>query len=143
LLGTQLAAPQRRQILLIGDGSFQLTVQELSTMLRQGLAPVIVLINNDGYTIERVIHGARQSYNAIQAWQYHQLPAMFAVSSHPVSLRVTTEEELEDALEQVEQCAGRLCFLEVVMQWDDAPENLKQFGKIVETRNGFAESGAR
>lgn len=58
LLGTMLAAPDRRHILLIGDGSFQLTAQELSTLLRHGLAPVIVLVNNDGYTVERCILGA-------------------------------------------------------------------------------------
>ena len=74
-------------------------------------------------------------------WRWFRVRANLWRVHLALSLRVTTEEELEDALEQVEQCAGRLCFLEVVMQWDDAPENLKQFGKIVETRNGFAEKG--
>jgi TPP-dependent 2-oxoacid decarboxylase len=50
LLGTLKAAPERRHILLIGDGSFQLTAQELSTILRHGLKPLIFLINNGGYT---------------------------------------------------------------------------------------------
>ncbi|WP_447084414.1 thiamine pyrophosphate-dependent enzyme, partial [Staphylococcus aureus] len=47
-LGTQIANPYRRNILLIGDGSLQLTVQSLSTMIRQNLNPVIFVINNDG-----------------------------------------------------------------------------------------------
>jgi indolepyruvate decarboxylase len=51
------AAPERRHILLIGDGSFQLTAQELSTILRHDLKPLIFLINNGGYTIERTILG--------------------------------------------------------------------------------------
>ena len=59
-LGSQLANPHRRNILLIGDGSFQLTVQELSTMIRQDIKPVIFLINNDGYTVERLIHGMEE-----------------------------------------------------------------------------------
>ena len=51
-LGTQIADPQRRNVLLIGDGSLQLTVQSLSTMIRQNLKPVIFVINNDGCTVE-------------------------------------------------------------------------------------------
>ncbi|RBN36298.1 pyruvate decarboxylase, partial [Priestia megaterium] len=65
LLGSQLADKNRRNVLLIGDGSFQLTAQELSTMLRQHIKPVIFLINNDGYTVERAIHGENQVYNDI------------------------------------------------------------------------------
>src|SRR5699024_206 len=56
-LGSCLAAPQRRQILFIGDGSFQVTAQALSTMLANDCKPIIFLVNNRGYTIERYIHG--------------------------------------------------------------------------------------
>jgi TPP-dependent 2-oxoacid decarboxylase len=56
-LGTLLAAPRRRQLLFIGDGAFQMTAQELSTILRRGLKPIIFLVNNNGYTIERLILG--------------------------------------------------------------------------------------
>ncbi|MCC3312343.1 thiamine pyrophosphate-dependent enzyme [Nocardia africana] len=51
LLGTLTAAPERRHLLFVGDGSFQLTVQELSTILRRDHKPVIFLINNGGYTM--------------------------------------------------------------------------------------------
>ncbi len=77
LLGTQLANVTRRNILIIGDGSFQLTVQELSTMLRHNLKPIIFLINNNGYTVERAIHGRDQPYNDIQMWDYNKLPNVF------------------------------------------------------------------
>ena len=76
-LGSQLANPNRRNILLIGDGSFQLTVQELSTMIRQDIKPVIFLINNDGYTVERLIHGMEEPYNDINMWDYKALPKVF------------------------------------------------------------------
>jgi indolepyruvate decarboxylase len=62
LLGTLLAAPRRRQLLFIGDGAFQMTGQELSTILRRGLKPIIFLVNNNGYTIERLILGPGSSY---------------------------------------------------------------------------------
>ena len=57
VLGTHLADKSRRNILLSGDGSFQLTVQEVSTMIRQKLNTVLFVVNNDGYTIEGLIHG--------------------------------------------------------------------------------------
>ncbi|MCI1746939.1 MAG: thiamine pyrophosphate-dependent enzyme [Acidipropionibacterium sp.] len=78
LLGSQLAAPDRRHLLFIGDGSFQLTAQELSTILREELSPIIVLINNRGYTIERWILGMRSAYNDIAGWDYLALPRAFA-----------------------------------------------------------------
>ena len=73
LLGALLAAPQRRQILCIGDGSFQVTAQELSTILRHNLKPIIILINNDGYTVERMILGENATYNDINMWRYARL----------------------------------------------------------------------
>jgi TPP-dependent 2-oxoacid decarboxylase len=48
----------------------QVTVQEVSTMIRNNLDPIIFIINNDGYTIERLIHGLKRKYNDIQPWQY-------------------------------------------------------------------------
>lgn len=61
-LGALMAAkeapgPRRRVILFTGDGSIQLTVQDIATMLKNGLKPILVVLNNDGYTIERLIHG--------------------------------------------------------------------------------------
>ena len=68
---------QARTVLLIGDGSFQLTAQELSTIIHHKLDVVIFLINNDGYTIERCIHGRNADYNGITPWRYLKAPALF------------------------------------------------------------------
>jgi pyruvate decarboxylase/indolepyruvate decarboxylase len=122
LLGCAIASPNRRSILLIGDGSFQMTAQELSTLLRYDLKPIIFLINNDGYTIERDIHGEKMPYNDIQRWNYHKLPEVFG--NNRESLKVSTEEELETALQKAEQDRGSLAFIEVVMDKMDNPENL-------------------
>src|SRR6201999_3134279 len=56
-VGAGVAHPDRRTVLLIGDGAAQLTVQQLGTISREGLSPVIVVVNDDGYTVERAIHG--------------------------------------------------------------------------------------
>jgi len=76
--GAALAAKEKgikRTILFTGDGSFQLTAQEVSTMIRNKLNPIIFVICNEGYTIERYIHGMNDSYNDIQPWNYKDLPA--------------------------------------------------------------------
>ena len=122
LLGCCVAAPQRRSILLIGDGSFQMTAQELSTILRHDLKPIIFLINNDGYTIERDIHGAKMPYNDIARWNYQKLPEVFADNGW--GIKVSTEAELESALQTAEQCRDKLAFIEVVMDKMDSPEIL-------------------
>lgn len=92
--GVQTAEPQRRAILLIGDGAAQLTVQELGSMLRDGLKPVIFVLNNQGYTIERAIHGPEQRYNDIARWNWTQLPPALAGERPVKTLRVSDPDGL-------------------------------------------------
>jgi len=106
-LGVCLARPDKRAVLLQGDGSFQMTAQELSTLLRQHCNPIIFLLNNDGYVIERLIHDG--PYNDIQPWRYHALPAAFGGDA--LSLEVRTEGELEAALTAAGENTDRLVFI--------------------------------
>jgi pyruvate decarboxylase/indolepyruvate decarboxylase len=135
LLGCAIAASERRTILLIGDGSFQLTAQELSTLLRHDLKPIVFLINNDGYTVERVIHGPTMPYNDIQRWQYHRLHEVFGGNGWGV--KVSTEGELEDALKKAEVERDRLTFIEVVMDKMDSPDILLKIGKAAAEMNKY------
>jgi indolepyruvate decarboxylase len=98
LLGTLTAAPQRRHILFVGDGSFQVTAQELSTILRHDHKPVIFLINNGGYTIERGYLGKTEPYNDIAIWSYADLPKVFRRDTSARSFVVKTVSDLQDAL---------------------------------------------
>lgn len=59
-----------RAILFVGDGSLQMSIQELSTIIKERLNVIVVIINNDGYTIERAIHGRNQKYNDIASWRH-------------------------------------------------------------------------
>ena len=138
LLGAQLADPSRRCILLIGDGSAQLTIQELGTLGRHGLTPIIILVNNDGYTVERVIHGPRASYNEIGTWNWSALPAALGV--HNALIRgAHTSEELDDALGQAARNPDRLVFIEAFTDIDDAPELLVEIAQGVRNRNGVRD----
>ena len=127
--GSMMANPQRRHVLFIGDGSFQLTAQELSSMLRHLLCPIIFLLNNDGYTIERLILGENSSYNNIQPWKYRSLCDVFADQSLFDTFRVTTPSELEAALKAA--CVGcKLHFIELVLPRMDAPPTLRALGPV-------------
>lgn len=130
LLGTLLAAPDRRQMLFIGDGSLQLTVQELSTILRHGLKPIVFVINNDGYTIERLILGENAAYNDIAEWRYTDLPEVFAPNAKSLNFSVETMPELEAALEQAQK-AETLTLIEVKFARMDAPAGMAAFCKKV------------
>lgn len=73
-LGAQTANPQLRPIVLVGDGAFQMTGMELSTILRRGGNPIVIVLNNHGYTTERFLQEG--PFNDIAAWNFHCLPAV-------------------------------------------------------------------
>lgn len=125
-LGASMAAPNSRPIVFVGDGAFQMTAQELSTIIRHKLNPIIFLINNDGYTIERVIHDG--SYNDLQPWKYHQLPQVFGESW---SCEVWTEGELETALAQAKANTDCVSFIEIHLDRFDCSQGLIRLGKAV------------
>ncbi|MFF0456401.1 alpha-keto acid decarboxylase family protein [Nocardia africana] len=118
LLGTLTAAPERRHLLFVGDGSFQLTAQELSTILRHDHKPVIFLINNGGYTIERGYLGKTESYNDIATWAYAALPKVLRPDTTARSFVVETPAGLYNALAAPND---RLIFIESIMDRFDSP----------------------
>ncbi|HHT20260.1 MAG TPA: alpha-keto acid decarboxylase family protein [Tissierellia bacterium] len=134
LFGSLLANPQRRQILFIGDGSFQVSAQALSRIIDRGLNPIIFVINNDGYTIERYIMGMEESYNDIPAWQYHRLPALLSAKNRMLTFHVTTQGELAQALKDIEEI-DHGALIELHLHPLDAPEALKKFGPDVAAFN--------
>jgi len=122
-LGAAMAAQDRQVVLFVGDGSFQVTCQDISTMIRNHLKPIIFLLNNDGYTIERVI--TDHSYNDIQPWHYHKLVDVFGGG---LGIDVHTEGELEDALVKTAK-ADCLVFIEIHTDRMDCPESLRSAGR--------------
>lgn len=118
LLGTLTAAPHRRHLLFVGDGSFQMTAQELSTMLRHHYKPVIFLINNGGYTVERCHLGKTSRYNDVATWAYADLPKVFHPGTTARSFVVKTVEDLRQALSAPNDT---LIFIESIMDPYDAP----------------------
>jgi indolepyruvate decarboxylase len=125
LLGTLTAAPDRRHLLFVGDGSFQLTAQEVSTMLRHDHKPVIFLINNGGYTIERCWLGKTSRFNDVANWAYADLPKVFRPDTTARSFVVRTVADLDKALSAPNDT---LIFIEAVMDPFDAPTAVIESG---------------
>ncbi|PFH90526.1 thiamine pyrophosphate-binding protein [Bacillus sp. AFS088145] len=132
--GACIAAPERRVLLFTGDGSLQLTVQEISSMLYYGCKPIIFILNNDGYTIEKYLNvkTKNQTYNKIPRWSYTKLAEAFG--GNAFTAIVSTNGELEQAINQAEiECSERLCIIEMIVKDPlDAPENMKKMYKYLE-----------
>ncbi|MGH1978187.1 alpha-keto acid decarboxylase family protein [Rothia sp. L_38] len=129
LLGAAMADTDSRGVLMVGDGSAQLTIQEIGTIIREGVNPVVFLINNDGYTIERSIHGVEAQYNDITAYDWSKIPAAFGgTDSNTVTLRAATVREFDEACRVAKENRDKLVFIEVVTAPMDMPELLEKFG---------------
>lgn len=120
--GACIAAPERRVLLFTGDGSLQLTAQEISSMLANDCKPIIFVLNNCGYTIEKYLNvkTENQLYNQIPNWEYTKLPEAFGESAFTAVVK--TNKELDDAIKQAEG-ANKLCIIEMIINNPlDAPE---------------------
>ncbi len=131
-MGASMAKPQKRVLALIGDGAFQMTAQELSTIVREKLSPIIFLINNRGYTIERLIHEG--PYNDINNWDYASLPKIFGHESPP--LLVETEGDLEDVLDNATKNPDKLIFAELRLDSLDSSPMLAKIAEGVRRMSG-------
>ena len=137
-LGACLAQPDSRGILLIGDGAAQLTVAELGTMVREGLAPLVVVVDNDGYTVERAIHGPAEPYNDITRWDWTAAPAMFAPGGGARACRAETVGELREALTAAREDPTTLAVVQAVVPRDDVPQLLADLTKALGQANSKA-----
>jgi indolepyruvate decarboxylase len=142
-VGAGLAAPDRRLLLLTGDGSHQLTAQAVGTMHRFGLKPIIILINNDGYTIERYLcDDPMDSFNDIGKWNYSKLPEAFGIGDALVAT-TRTVGEFGEALNAAE-ASGKLSYIEVVLEAMDAPEVMRRIRENRDTLYGTnSEEGGK
>ncbi|KAG7664143.1 uncharacterized protein J8A68_002326 [[Candida] subhashii] len=139
-VGAAMAAqeidPNKRVILFIGDGSLQLTVQEISTLCKwECNNTYLFVLNNDGYTIERLIHGMNATYNDIQPWNNLDLLPLFNAKEYE-TLRISTVGELNKLFTDKKfSTPNKLRMIEVMLPRMDAPANLVAQAKISEATN--------
>ncbi len=127
--GIALAKKAGRTLLITGDGSLQMSVQAISTMLRYNLKPVILVLNNEGYTIERAFLGENSSYNDVQVWNYTLLTDSFGGNAYTKT--VTNATELEQVLNQAKQQTDKMWLIEVKMGKYEYPSALLKLAELV------------
>lgn len=128
-IGVQLARPDLRPLVLVGDGAFQMTGMELSTVARFGLNPIVVVLNNEGYGTERPMLDGR--FNDILNWDYSAVVRVLGTGRGHIA---ATEEELEEVL--LAASAGRETFhvIEVRLAPDDRSEALHRLTSALAQR---------
>ena len=94
-VGAKMARPDLKTIALVGDGAFQMTGMELSTIIKHQLAATIIVLDNGGYGTERLIHEGM--FNNINTWQYQMLPQVLGGGK---GYEVRTEGEFDIALSE-------------------------------------------
>jgi TPP-dependent 2-oxoacid decarboxylase len=113
-VGVQVANPRLRPLVLVGDGAFQMTGMELSTTVRCGLNPIVVVLNNRGYGTERpMLDGP---FNDVQPWNFHRVPEVLGAGR---GFLVRTEKELDDALAVAAKFKESFSLIEVMLDQND------------------------
>ena len=116
-VGAGMANPGLRPLVIVGDGAFQMTGMELSTIARHGLNPIVVVLNNHGYTTERFLLDG--TFNDIHDWAFHKIPEVLGVG---LGLEVRTEPELDTALEAALANTASFSLLNIHLDpWDRSP----------------------
>ncbi|KAF2738614.1 putative pyruvate decarboxylase, partial [Polyplosphaeria fusca] len=120
-----------RTIFFEGDGSFQATAQELGTIIRYRLDAIIFIINNDGYTFERLIHGIDAEYNDVARWRYLRAPELMGApidgSYNVQTSYIGTWEELDELMRNDNFQSGKgLQLVNVQMARGDTTKNFKE-----------------
>lgn len=125
-IGAQCARPDDRPLVLVGDGAFQMTGMELSTCARFGLDPVVIVLNNNGYTTERLIIDG--GFNDIQQWNFSGLPEVIQAGR---SWLVRTKGDLERALADARSRDGSFAVLDVRLDERDFSPALRRLGQAL------------
>lgn len=132
-------AQNQRVICFEGDGSFQLTCQELSTIIHHDLDVTMFIIENDGYEIERWVHGPEAHYNNIPRWQYARFGEVMTTPEarkKVKSWKISARKELEALLTDEDFQRGKgLQLVEMHMPKGDAPKTLREFAASAAKRN--------
>ncbi|CAI5759189.1 unnamed protein product [Candida verbasci] len=135
-MAAQEINPNKRVILFVGDGSLQLTVQEISTLCKwECNNTYLYVLNNDGYTIERLIHGEKATYNDIQPWNNLQLLPLFNAKDYETK-RISTVGELNELFNSKKFATpDKIRMIEIMLARMDAPANLVAQAKLSEKTN--------
>ena len=129
-LGVMVARPNRRPIVLVGDGAFQMTGMELSTIVRHGFSPIVIVLDNKGYGTERQLHLGDHPFNEIQPWNFSKLPEIFGGGT---GYEIRTESEFDSALRSALADTKQMSLLQVHLDIDDRSDTLQRLAEQLRT----------
>jgi len=130
-LGAQIARPKSRVLTICGDGAFQMTGMELSTIIRYGFSPIILILDNHGYGTERFLHAGKWEFNEINPWKYHKLPEVLGGGK---GYEIRTEGEFDAALNAAWKDRSGPSILQIHLQEGDASDALKRLAARLSER---------
>ena len=130
--GVCMANKKGRTILITGDGSHQLTANEIGVMGRYGLKPIIFVLNNAIYGVENVLSEVGPSYDDLAKWQYAQIPNAMGCNDW-FSAKVSTVAELDAAIEKANSFDGASYIEVMIPQSESQPLPLNVQNQIYKT----------
>jgi len=130
-LGASVARPDGRVVALVGDGAFQMTGMELSTIVRHGYSPIVIVLNNRGYGTERFLHAGDWKFNEIHHWKYHRLPEVLGGGR---GYEVRTEGEFDHALNTAWEDRSSMHLIEAHLDPADCSTALKRLAERMSER---------
>lgn len=130
-LGAAVARPKLRPVVLVGDGAFQMTGMELSTIVRLRLSPIVIVLDNKGYGTERMLQPEDHAYNDIQPWQYHKLPEVWGGGK---GFEIRTVGEFDAALEAALADPSQMSLLHVHLDLNDRSTTLERIAEKLGAR---------
>jgi indolepyruvate decarboxylase len=125
-LGACVAKPEERVLVIAGDGAFQMTGQEMSTLIRHGYSPIIIVLDNHGYGTERYLQEGEWKYNEIAVWQYSKLPEVYGGGK---GYFVETEEQFDAALVEAWNDRSQLHLIHAKLVENDASQTLMRLAE--------------
>jgi len=128
-LGAQTARPHARVIAIVGDGAFQMTGMELSTLVRNKMPVIVIVLDNGGYGTERLLHPGEFKFNDIHPWKYSELPVVLGGGT---GYDVRTEGDFEAALDAAWQDRSGPSVLHVHLDPQDRSRALAKLAEMMQ-----------
>jgi indolepyruvate decarboxylase len=132
-LGAMVARPDLRPVVLVGDGAFQMTGMELSTIVMHGFSPIVIVLDNKGYGTERMLQPSEHKFNDVHPWAYHKLPEVLGAGK---GYDVCTEGDFDRALRAAFADRTGFSLLHVHLEEDDFSNTLERMTKLLSRRVG-------
>lgn len=128
-LGARSARPDLRVVAIVGDGAFQMTGMELSTIVARRQPAVVIVLDNAGYGTERVLLDG--SFNDINPWRYERLPEIFGGGT---GHEVRTEGDFDRAIRAALADPPALHLIRVHLARDDFSPTVTRLGESLSKR---------